>query len=112
MTLRCVAHEILGWDYTRDSARRLLRILKRQAPQALLKPGPHASSSYYTTMALLKDHCPELFCKRDAMISVVRRQMVEITEELEDLRLMNNKLAAELRTMRQSERRQTPPRTY
>lgn len=98
LTLRDAA-ALIGWPNTRPSARRLLRYLARRAPQALVRPTAVHTSPYYTTVILLKTHCPEFFCHRDEVAELLRDHVAELTETLAEHRLAYRSLAARIRSL-------------
>lgn len=73
---------------TRASALRLRRYLARRAPQALLThrdPACRKGRPYLTTLALLRDHCPELFGTTAPLVALLRDALSSLTARVEAL---------------------------
>ena len=73
---------------TRASALRLRRYLARRAPQALLThrdPACRKGRPYLTTLALLRDHCPELFGTMSPLVALLRDALSSLTARVEAL---------------------------
>lgn len=73
---------------TRAAGLRLRRYLLQRAPQALLAhrdPAARKGRPYLTTLALLRDHCPELFSRTDDTLVLVREALAALTARVEKL---------------------------
>lgn len=82
------------------AARRLRRVLlAREGEQDrpfMIRIGGGAHGRFLVTMAMLEEHCPELFLKRVQMTELMREAVERIEERLCELDAQDAQLAEEL----------------
>jgi hypothetical protein len=90
--------------------RRLLASKERQLGVKLLLPCGRRDTGkgvrYRVTLKMLRQHCPEFFCRRDEVANQVRAHVEKINERIEELFERDKVLADELRPLLQRSRQE------
>lgn len=100
MSLRELAG-LLGMPQTHTSIRRLRRRLKAKERRTKsnilhrLHEGPNAP--WFVTLASLREHCPELFDRREEALETIREYVGNLQNDVAELRLRDRALAARIR---------------
>ncbi|MBI2392803.1 MAG: hypothetical protein HYV09_24675 [Deltaproteobacteria bacterium] len=101
LTLTQVAHLLgmPGGDYARKKLLRMLRAKERLlGVDIMLRLGGSATRPvHYVTLALLHEHCPELFVRRDEIVELLRERFEEIETQMCELRRADRTLASAVR---------------
>lgn len=100
LTLRRAAHELFGWPDTRNSSLKLRRLIKRREKSTgktiLLRD---AGGPFYVTVAVLKDHMPELFSRRDTAVALVKKKLEDMREDIAECKMRDKALARRIRNL-------------
>lgn len=85
--------------------RRMLIARERDLDVLFIVRGPTANSPWRITEPLLREHCPELFDRRDELAQMLRRELDKIRDEVRELRERDRAIAqsfgSKLRALRE-----------
>ena len=99
---------LLGLPSTKGHRQRLRRYLKARqrstGASILHRLSDSPNSPMVFTLATLREHCPELFDRREEALEIIRKEVEDLRRDILELRQRDRVLAAAIRDQRQGTR--------